>query len=356
MKPIPPGSIIGILGGGQLGRMLSVASAQLGYGTHIFAPQSSGPAADVSPRWTQGQYDDEAALGQFADAVDVVTYEFENIDTVAIEILGRHGLVRPGLKALQIAQDRLQEKSFVAQLGGRTAPFAAVNSLDDLNTALGQIGTPAILKTNRFGYDGKGQVRITDADHASAAWDEIGRTPAILEGFVPFDQEYSVILVRGADGDIRFWDSPANVHIDGILATSTIPAGPVIEAQLQQARDLARTVADALDYVGVLTLEFFASAAGPVFNEMAPRVHNSGHWTIEGALTSQFENHIRAICGVPLGDTRLVAPGIVMRNLIGEQVHEWNRLLDDPANHMHLYGKGEARPGRKMGHVTRLEL
>ncbi|MEO8723533.1 MAG: 5-(carboxyamino)imidazole ribonucleotide synthase [Sphingobium sp.] len=354
MKVISPGSIIGILGGGQLGRMLAVAAAQLGYGTHIFAPQASGPAADVSPRWTQGAYDDEAALGQFADAVNVVTYEFENIDTVAIEILGRHGLVRPNLKALKIAQDRLKEKSFVTGLGGRTAPFVAVNSLEDLEHALREIGTPAILKTNRFGYDGKGQVRITYAAQASAAWEAIGHAPAILEGFVTFDQEFSVILARGADGDIRFWDSPANVHIDGILATSTLPAEPVILAQVEQARALARTVADALEYVGVLTLEFFASADGPVFNEMAPRVHNSGHWTIEGALTSQFENHIRAICGLPLGSTRVVAGGIVMRNLIGDQACEWQSLLADPANHLHLYGKSEARPGRKMGHVTRL--
>lgn len=364
MKRIAPGSVIGILGGGQLGRMLGIAAAQLGYRTHIFAPEASGPAADTCAHWTQGAYANEAALGQFADAVDVVTYEFENVDTAAIEILKRHGVVRPGVRALRVAQDRIEEKNFVAALGAQTAPFAAVNSLDDLNAALEAIGTPAILKTNRFGYDGKGQVRFGEGtghgnavvNSASEAWDAIGHAPAILEGFVTFKEEFSIILVRGADGDIRFWDSPANVHIDGILATSTVPAGPIISAQIETAQALARKVADALDYVGVLTLEFFAGADGPVFNEMAPRVHNSGHWTIEGALTSQFENHIRAICGLPLGDTKLAARGIVMHNLIGHDADKWAEILADPANHLHLYGKSEARPGRKMGHVTRLEL
>ncbi len=356
MKPLPPGSTIGIIGGGQLGRMLGVAAAQLGYRAHIYAPEASGPAADTCAGWTQGDYADAAMLAAFADAVDVVTYEFENVDTGAIETLSTHGLIRPSVEALRIAQDRLKEKTYVAQLGGRPAPFAAVNSLADLEAALQQVGAPAILKTNRFGYDGKGQVRIGDDTGVARAWDAIGKAPSVLEGFVTFGQEFSVILVRGADGDIRFWDSPANVHVGGILATSTVPAGPLIEAQMQQARALSRKVADALDYVGVLTLEFFATGDGPVFNEMAPRVHNSGHWTIEGALTSQFENHIRAICGLPLGDTALAARGVRMRNLIGEDAHEWRELLADPSNHLHLYGKHEARPGRKMGHVTKLEL
>lgn len=355
MTIIAPGSTIGILGGGQLGRMLSQAATQLGYRTYIYADEASGPAADVASGWTQGAYTDEDELGRFADRVDVVTYEFENIDTAAIEILSHHGLVRPNIAALRVAQDRLAEKNFVAALGGRTAPFAPVESLDDLKTALAHIGTPAILKTNRFGYDGKGQVRINTAGEALGAWDAIGHQPSILEGFVTFEEEFSVILVRGVDGDIRFWDSPANVHVDGILATSTVPAGPVIAAQTDAAQAMARTVADALDYVGVLTLEFFAGTDGPVFNEMAPRVHNSGHWTIEGAITSQFENHIRAICGLPLGNTGLAADRVVMRNLIGEDAHDWRAILADPANHLHLYGKAEARPGRKMGHVTRLE-
>lgn len=356
MTPLPPGSTIGILGGGQLGRMLGAAAAQLGYRTHVYAPEESGPAADTCSLWTRGDYEDAAALGAFADAVDVLTYEFENVDSGAIETLSGHGLVRPPVGALRIAQDRLREKRYVAERGGRTAPFAEVNGVEDLRAALDSIGTPAILKTNRFGYDGKGQVRLNGDAGPDAAWEAIGGAPSILEGFVPFDQEFSVLLVRGTDGDIRFWDSPANVHVDGILSTSTVPAGPFIEAQMEEARALARTVAGALGYVGVLTLEFFAGADGPVFNEMAPRVHNSGHWTIEGALTSQFENHIRAICGLPLGDTGLAARGVAMRNLIGADAHQWPEILADPANHLHLYGKHEARPGRKMGHVTRLEI
>jgi len=356
MSVLPPGSVIGILGGGQLGRMLGVAAAQLGYRTHVYAPEATGPAADCCSFWTQGAYEDAAALGAFADAVDVLTYEFENVDSGAIETLAGHGVVRPPVDALRIAQDRLREKHYVTGLGGRTAPFAAVNSIDDLTAALEKIGTPSILKTNRFGYDGKGQVRIGEGADPAAAWDAVGQVPSILEGFVTFNQEFSVILVRGGDGDVRFWDSPANVHVDGILATSTVPAGPAIAAQIEEARAMARKVAEALDYVGVLTLEFFAGAAGPVFNEMAPRVHNSGHWTIEGAITSQFENHIRAICGLPLGDTGLAARGVEMRNLIGADAHAWRDLLADPVNHLHLYGKHEARAGRKMGHVTRLEL
>ena len=356
MTTVAPGSTIGILGGGQLGRMIAIAAAQLGYGTHIYAPEESGPAADVSPRWTCGAYEDAAALAAFADSVDVVTYEFENIDPAAVDVLATHGLVRPAAHALRIAQDRLAEKRFVQDLGGLTTPFASVESLDDLERAIATIGSRAILKTNRMGYDGKGQARINAPGDVAEAWNAIGRQSAILEGFVTFAEEFSVILVRGADGEIRFWDCAANVHVDGILATSTVPAGPQIEAQVDAARALAAQVADALDYVGVLTLEFFASADGPVFNEMAPRVHNSGHWTIEGAVASQFENHVRAICGIPLGDTRLAARGVEMRNLIGHQVNEWQAILSDPASHLHLYGKHEARAGRKMGHVTRLIL
>ncbi len=356
MTTIPPGSTIGILGGGQLGRMIAIAAAQLGYRTHIYAPEASGPAADVSPRWTQGRYEDAAALAAFADAVDVVTYEFENIDPAAVDVLATHGLVRPSAHALRIAQDRLAEKRFVCDLGGLTAPFAPVESLDDLEEAVETIGSRAILKTNRMGYDGKGQARLNEPGDAVGAWNAIGRQSAILEGFVTFAQEFSVILVRGTDGDIRFWDSAANVHEDGILATSTAPAGALIEGQVPAARALARQVADALDYVGVLAIEFFASSDGPVFNEMAPRVHNSGHWTIEGAVTSQFENHVRAICGLPLGDTALAARRVEMRNLIGEDAEAWAAILADPANHLHLYGKHETRPGRKMGHVTRLTL
>ncbi|MFZ2995994.1 5-(carboxyamino)imidazole ribonucleotide synthase [Sphingobium sp.] len=356
MSVIVPGSTIGILGGGQLGRMIASAASQLGYRTHIYAPEESGPAADVSPLWTRGDYHDADALGAFARGVDVVTYEFENIDPAAVELLATHSIVRPGAQALRVAQDRIAEKRFVCDLGGLTAQFAPVESLDDLESAIEQIGSRAILKTNRMGYDGKGQARIGEPGDAVGAWNAIGRQSAVLEGFVTFDQEFSVILVRGANGEVCFWDSAANVHVDGILATSTVPGGALIEGQLPVARALAQQIADALDYVGVLTCEFFASADGPVFNEMAPRVHNSGHWTTEGAVTSQFENHVRAVCGLPLGDTGLAARAVTMRNLIGDDAHDWLTILSDPANHLHLYGKHEARPGRKMGHVTRLTL
>lgn len=356
MNSIKPGSTIGILGGGQLGRMIAIAAAQLGYRTHIYAPESSGPAADVSPLWTQGSYGDDQLLAGFAASVDLVTYEFENIPEESVAQLARLGHVRPNARALGIAQDRLSEKQFVVEQGGRPAPFAAVGSLADLEQAAARIGTPAILKTSRLGYDGKGQVRIMPGDDLAAAWDMVRGQPCVLEGFVRFDAEFSVILARGEDGEMHFWDSPANVHEDGILATSTVPAGGIIAVQVPEARALAAKVADALDYVGVLALEFFAGADGPVFNEMAPRVHNSGHWTIEGALTSQFENHVRAICGLPLGDTALAAREVVMHNLIGEAANAWREILADPANHLHLYGKHEARPGRKMGHVTRLVL
>jgi 5-(carboxyamino)imidazole ribonucleotide synthase len=263
-------------------------------------------------------------------------------------------VVLPHPRALETAQDRLAEKHFVSQLGGTPAPFAPVESDADLAAAIRQIGAPGILKTRRDGYDGKGQWRIQTLDDAASL--DLPTTPLIYEGFVRFFAEFSVILCRGMDGDICYWDSAENVHEHGILARSSVPADARVLEQVPQARALAARVAEALDYVGVLTIEFFATENGPVFNEMAPRVHNSGHWTIEGALTSQFENHIRAICGLPLGDTRLAVPAVEMRNLIGEEANDWAAILADPANHLHLYGKDEARPGRKMGHVTRLVL
>jgi 5-(carboxyamino)imidazole ribonucleotide synthase len=338
--------------------MMAMAGAQLGYRTHIFAPEASGPAADMAVAWTQAAYEDGAALERFAQAVDVITYEFENVPSAAVSLLAGLGHVQPNARALGIAQDRLAEKAFVTGLGGRTAPYAAVSDRAGLSAAIAQVGAPAILKTIRFGYDGKGQVRIMDAapETLDRAWAEIAGQPAVLEGFVHFDHEFSVLLVRGHDGAVHFWDSPHNVHEDGILATSIVPAPAAILAQVSDARAIAAEIAQALDYVGVLTLEFFASADGPVFNEMAPRVHNSGHWTIEGAVTSQFENHVRAICGLPLGATTLAASGVAMENLIGDQADDWAAILADETAHLHLYGKHEARPGRKMGHVTRLRL
>jgi 5-(carboxyamino)imidazole ribonucleotide synthase len=348
---VTPGSTIGILGGGQLGRMLAIAAANLGYRTHIYAPGMSGPASEVSSRWTHGAYDDRAAVAAFAAQVDVVTYEFENVDVTALE--GLRG-VRPSVKALQVAQDRVTEKSFVEAVGGRPAPFWPVDSVKDLKQALKMVGTPAILKTRRFGYDGKGQARITEIGRAESAWNLIGQQPAVLEKMIEFDAEFSILLARGIDGSIVHWDAVTNAHKDGILDISTVPPKGIVARQSAAATDLAERIAGALDYVGVLACEFFASPDGPIFNEMAPRVHNSGHWTIEGAVTSQFENHVRAICGVPLGSTALVGKGAEMRNLIGSEVESWPHVLADPKAHLHLYGKAGTKPGRKMGHVTRV--
>lgn len=350
MTALPPNSTIGIIGSGQLGRMLAIAAAQLGYRCHIYAPET-GPAHDVAPLFTAGAYDDVAALMAFAAQVDVVTYEFENIDADAIGALPS---VHPTPRAVAVAQDRLVEKDFVARLGGRTAPYAPVPDRAALDDATARIGTPAILKTTRFGYDGKGQARLTTPADADTAWTTIGQRPAVLEGLVAFDHEFSVLLARATDGAIALYDAPENVHRDGILDRSTLPAPAIVAAQFEEASTLARTIADALDYVGLLACEFFAAADGPVFNEMAPRVHNSGHWTIEGAVASQFENHVRAICGLPLGATTLVSPRVEMGNLIGEDAAEWPRLMAEPGLHLHLYGKHEPRPGRKMGHWTRL--
>ena len=350
---ILPGATIGILGGGQLGRMLAIAAAQLGYRCHIYAPEHVSVAAELAADHTRAPFTDTNALTRFAGQCDVVTYEFENVPVAPLAVIPAERLA-PGMRALEVAQDRLKEKNFVSELGGRPAPFAAVSSLQELRDAVDRIGSPGILKTTRDGYDGKGQWRISGSRDVDSF--VLPQAQLVYEGFVRFEAEFSVILVRSRDGETRFWDSAENVHEDGILATSTVPASQVILDQVEDARALARKVADALGYVGVLTLEFFATPQGPVFNEMAPRVHNSGHWSIEAALSSQFENHIRAICGLPLGSTQLSVQGTEMRNLIGEEALEGPEILSDPANHLHLYGKAEAREGRKMGHVTRLVL
>lgn len=354
MKALPTNSTIGIIGGGQLGRMLALAAAPLGYRVHILDPDPDCCARAVSAAFTQAAYDDRSALAAFAGQVDVATYEFENIDAAPLEeIASRIGLFPP-LNALRIAQERVAEKQFAAAHGGRTAPWCRVDTRADLDSAIAQIGTPAILKTVRFGYDGKGQTRIAARGEADAAWKAIAGNPAILEALVPFDHEFSILVAHGQDGASVTWDAPENVHIDGILATSTVPAHPEILAQVEEAKALAVRIADALDYVGVLAIEFFASPDGPVFNEMAPRVHNSGHWTIEGSTTSQFENHIRAVCGLPLGVTRQTAQRVSMENLIGSDTARWESITAEPGAHLHLYGKGAPSPGRKMGHVTRL--
>ena len=351
---IAPGSTIGIVGGGQLGRMLAMAAARLGYKCHIYAPDEAPPAAEVSAFFTRGDWSDEAALARFGASVDVATYEFENIAAGPLTALAAEAPLYPPRRALEIAQDRLTEKQFVLDLGGRPAPFAAVDSEEALRDALGEIGTPAILKTRRFGYDGKGQVRIYESGEAGSAWQALNGAPAILEGYIEFDGEFSILLCRSPSGETVTWDAPQNSHSEGILDHSRVPAGREFGAAIAEAKALATRIADALDYVGLLTLEFFASEGAAIFNEMAPRVHNSGHWTIEGALTSQFENHIRAICGLPLGATDLIVPQATMQNLIGDDIHAWREILSDPTAHLHLYGKAEPRPGRKMGHVTRL--
>ena len=349
---IEPGSTIGIIGGGQLGRMMAMAAAQLGYRTHIYAPESSGPAFEVSTHWTQGAYDDAIALAKFASECAVVTYEFENLPVGPIAALAEKVTLRPNGRALEIAQDRLLEKDFVRGLGGHPAPYRAVDSFADLEAALSEIGVPAILKTRRLGYDGKGQVVIRHGGEAAAAWETLAGQAAVLEAFVPFTHEFSVILTRSVNGMVKAWDAPKNVHIGGILDRSTVPAPETVAEAIAEARRLAARIAEALDYVGVIACEFFAGAHGPVFNEMAPRVHNSGHWTIEGALTSQFENHIRAICNLPLGSTATLGHKVVMHNIIGERVDDWPEFLADPSCHLHLYGKGKGKPGRKMGHAT----
>lgn len=347
---IAPGGTIGILGGGQLGRMLALAAARLGYRCHVFTPERDSVAAEVSAEFTCAPWTDGEALMRFAEACDVITFEFENVPVVPLAPIAERLLPHP--RALETAQDRLKEKRFAEALGGRPAPFAPVASDADLAAAVERIGAPGILKTCREGYDGKGQWRIDDTRQAAAI--RLPQDPCVYEGLVRFEAEFSVILVRAADGEVRFWDSPENRHDGGILVHSHWPSCGAVTEQVGEARELARKVADALGYVGVLTLEFFACGDGPVFNEMAPRVHNSGHWTIEGAATSQFENHVRAILGLPLGDTGTIAARIAMDNIIGEEANIAHGCLSDPAAHLHLYGKREAREGRKMGHVTRV--
>ncbi len=354
MRTIPPGSTVGIIGGGQLGRMLALAAAQLGYRVHILDPDPECCAGDVAAALTVADYGDRAALAAFANTVDVATYEFENVEVGPLEEVEARVPIFPPLSALRIAQDRIAEKNFAVQYGGVAARWAEVDTILALRAAIAIIGTPSILKTTRFGYDGKGQARLAEPADADAAWSAIDGGPAILEAMIAFEHEFSVLIARGQDGATAIWESAENIHRDGILDTSTVPPHADIVAQLPEARALAERIASALDYVGVLAIEFFAGADGPVFNEMAPRVHNSGHWTTEGAFTSQFENHIRAICGLPLGRTALVTAGVAMTNLIGEDVAAWPALMAERGTHVHLYGKGEARAGRKMGHVTRL--
>jgi 5-(carboxyamino)imidazole ribonucleotide synthase len=349
---IPPGSTIGIIGGGQLGRMLSIAAAELGYRTHILDPHEHPCGTDVAAFVTRAAYDDMAAMRELARSVDVATYEFENLPVATLDVLG--GKLLPSTRSLAIAQDRGREKAFIEGTGARVAPWRTVSSLDDVHAAVAELGTPLVLKTRCYGYDGKGQAWIHDAAEGEAAWKAIAEEPAVAEAGVDFVAEFSVILARWEDGRHAFWESPENEHEGGILRRSTVPCTDPVAVQVAEARDATLRIAEALGHVGVLTVEFFASADGPLVNEIAPRVHNSGHWTIEGSVTSQFEQHIRAICGLPPGVTGLTRGGAVMENLIGADVERWPQLVAERGAHVHIYGKGEARPGRKMGHVTRV--
>lgn len=358
-----PGDTVGILGGGQLGRMLSLAAASLGLRTHIFCPDADCPAFHVSDKATIAAYTEKVALEKFAAAVDIVTYEFENVPVEAVGVLENAGAtVRPGAAALEKAQDRLVEKKFIRGLGIATAEFHGVDDLAGLEQGLKNVGRPAILKTRRLGYDGKGQTRLTDKDidlHASFekavafAWAEVGAAPSILEAFVPFEREISIIGARAATGAIQLYEPLENVHVGGILKTSTAPA-QVTPATRRSAEQATIAILEALDYVGVIGVEFFVLPGGDiVVNEMAPRVHNSGHLTADACAVSQFEQHIRAVAGWPLGDP-VCHSGAVMENLIGNDINAWNEIIREPNAAVHLYGKGEARPGRKMGHVTRI--
>ena len=347
-----PGSTIGIIGGGQLGRMMAMAAARLGYRCHIFDPHESPCAAEVSGKFTRAAFDDVDALRRFGEQCDVVTYEFENLPVEPLSVLGNK--LRPGTRSLAVAQDRAEEKRFVESTGARVAPWRTVDSLDDVRDAVAELGVPLVLKTRRYGYDGKGQAWVRSAGDAETAWEEIGRQPAVAESGMSFEAEFSVVLARSADGASSAFPLARNEHEDGILRSSTVPAGQPIDALAEGAVDAARAIADALGHIGVLTVEYFACAEGAIVNEIAPRVHNSGHWTIEGARTSQFEQHLRAILGLPLGDPGLVAAGATMENLIGAEVERWQDIVADREAALHLYNKGEARPGRKMGHVTRL--
>jgi 5-(carboxyamino)imidazole ribonucleotide synthase len=354
---LAPGATIGILGSGQLGRMLAMAALKLGLRCHIYAPESEAPAYDAASARTVAAFDDEEALARFAEAVDVVTYEFENVPIACVEFVAERVPVRPGARALAVTQDRLAEKSFLRELGIATAPFLGVDDAGALVRAVGDLGRPSILKTRRFGYDGKGQTLIREGSNVPALHRSLGAGPMILEGFVAFEREASVIAARSLEGAVAAFDLCENEHERHILARTRVPArvGPGVEAA---GRALAARILEALDYVGVLAVELFVTreadgTEGLVVNELAPRVHNSGHWTIEGAQTSQFEQHIRAIAGWPLGATSRRGR-IEMHNLIGEEAEEWRDILAQPDLSLHLYGKLETRPGRKMGHVTRV--
>jgi 5-(carboxyamino)imidazole ribonucleotide synthase len=354
--PLRPGMTIGILGGGQLGRMLSLAAAELGFPCHVYCPDPDSPAFAVCARHTIAAYDDRDALAAFAGSVAVVTFEFENVPAATARFLAERVPLLPNARALEIAQDRLAEKTLMNELGIQVAAFAEVNALADIYSAMAKTGRPAVLKTRRMGYDGKGQAVIGNGDDPVPAWRAIGEQPAVLEAFVPFEREISIILARGRDGATRAFDPTENEHRAGILARSSVPATGSAEIAAE-AKGIAERIAAALDFVGVLAVEMFVLEPGSehriLVNEIAPRVHNSGHWTQDGCLVSQFEQHIRAVAGWPLGDPTRHSD-VTMTNLIGDDIEAWATIAAEPAARLHLYGKLESRPGRKMGHVNRI--
>ncbi|MHB1218226.1 MAG: 5-(carboxyamino)imidazole ribonucleotide synthase [Alphaproteobacteria bacterium] len=346
-----PGSVIGIMGGGQLGRMTAIAAARLGYRCHIFTPERDGPASQVSYATTIADYGDKRALARFADAVDVVTFEFENIPHASLTLLEARVPVRPSVRALEISQDRLIEKDFLRSIGVPVADYRAVHNAAELAEAYEAFGRDAILKTSRFGYDGKGQVRMSAKTKPQDAWRKLGAKIAILEKRIDFACEVSVVIARGLDGKSVHFVPVENRHRHGILDTTMAPA-LILPAVARQAVAMARRTARALDLVGVLAVEMFVTRQGKVLaNEIAPRPHNSGHWTIDACQSSQFEQHVRAVCGLPLGSPERHHDAL-MKNLIGRDVLRWKSLVRDRDAKLHLYGKHEARAGRKMGHVT----
>ncbi|WP_322513934.1 5-(carboxyamino)imidazole ribonucleotide synthase [Rhodopseudomonas palustris] len=354
---LKPGDTIGILGGGQLGRMLAMAAARLGLRCNVFSPDPDSPAFDVVQNAVCAEYADVEALEMFAADVDVITYEFENVPASAALVLAARKPVLPDYQILETTQDRLAEKDFVTKLGIGTAAYADVTSAQTLRAAIAKLGLPSVLKTRRFGYDGKGQIILREGDDPDAAWEKLETRAAILEAFVPFEREVSVIAARGSDGQVVCYDITENEHRDHILKVSRVPA-PVSDAVAGEARRIATTIADALNYVGVLAVEMFVvpgdGGAKVLVNEIAPRVHNSGHWTLDGASVSQFEQHIRAIAGWPLAEP-LRHGAVTMTNLIGHDVDDCARWLTVPGATLHLYGKRTALAGRKMGHVTVIE-
>lgn len=357
---VPPGSVVGVLGSGQLGRMFALAARRMGYRVHTYSPEEDSPTGHVADVEVSAAYDDLDRLRDFARGLDVLTFEFENVPRAALDTVAEIVPIRPGAEALWISQNREREKEFLRKVKVPVAGWASVHSEEDLARAVAAVGTPAVLKTAAFGYDGKGQVSIatsSSAAGASAAWASLGRVPCVLEAFVDFQREVSVIAARGADGEVAVFPVFENVHARHILDVTAAPAA-LSPSEEEQAHEVTRTILDALSYVGVLCIELFHDRDGRLLvNEIAPRPHNSGHLTIDACVTSQFEQQLRAVCGLPLGSTELLRPA-AMVNLLGDLwaggAPRWEKACAMPGVALHLYGKKEPRPGRKMGHLTAL--